>query len=214
MIKKRKLNLREKVLLCFALLVVSGAGYFVVRYKPALLSLQQLEAETQQLASTLQTQRMPRPLRRDSAFIEQDLKDLETQLSERLKQLKALESRYVDANSTKSLQGLIVEISVIANASGVMIRETLPYTGASEIKSGRYAVSRNLLAFFNEKGAYPRPLKTLRLEGTYQNLRRLIEGMMRLNHQVVVLQFGFRTISGHTLNKTRSLLSAEIVVAL
>ena len=213
--KKRILSLREQALMLFAVLAAVGVLYAIARYRPEQWALQQLEAETKQLASTLEKKRVPRPLNRDAAHISGELEKVEGQLSGRREQLKGLEARFVDAASTQALQDLMVDISTLARTSGVTIRETLPFE--SESGSGARASASGLpenMATRFKTGGFLRPLKRLRLEGNYPSLRRFIEGSAELTRQVVVLQFGFTTMSSPSPAGGSANLNAEIVVAL
>lgn len=213
--KKRILSLREQALMLFAVLAVVGVLYAMARYKPEQLALQQLEAEAKQLASTLEEKKVPRPLSRDAAQITPELEKVEGELNERREQLKVLEARFVDAASTQALQDLMVDISTLARASGVTIRETLPFE--SESGSGARASASGLpenMATRFIAGGFLRPLKRLHLEGNYQGLRRFIEGSAELTRQVVVVQFGFTTMSSPSPAGSSANLDAKIVVAL
>lgn len=213
--KKRIFSLREQALMIFAVLAAVGAFYVMARYKPAELSLQGLDAQTKQLAATLEKKRVPRALSRDAAQITRELEKVEGQLRERREQLQVLEARFVDAASTQALQDLMVDISTLARASGVTIRETLPFEseGGSGARSATSGLPENMVTRF-KIGGFLRPLKRLRLEGNYQSLRRFIEGSAELTRQVVVLQFGFTTMSKLPPGGGSAHLNAEIVVAL
>lgn len=216
--KKRAMSQREKLLIAAALLAMGGSLYAVARYQPAQLQLARMTEETQQLKTRVNKEHIPRQTGRDAEQLQRELDKVQRNLAEEQAQLEPLESRFIGAASPAAVQELMVDISTLARSSGVIIRETQPYSAASRSgpagRSSAAPLEAPLLTTLTANPDFQRPVKRLRLEGDYTGLRRFIEGIGSLPRRVVVLQFAFETLPMVEGQDEFQRLNANLVVAL
>lgn len=119
----RNMSTREQVLIFFVAFTVVVGGYGLLRYRPALKALAEVQAGNAQLDERAKNAVIPEEPVEDADDLKEDIADLD-------KELSALGSKMTEAKTklaTEDPLELRLRISDAAAASGVKIRDNVPY---------------------------------------------------------------------------------------
>lgn len=213
-----KTTTRERYFLLAALLIAIGFGYYWSRYAPRQKAISRAEREAAVAHSEMQkTKLLPEPL--------QQPEKLKIQLDALRHQVEMVQSknfrlreRYLFAADESVRQNALVDLSLIANATAVEIRDSVPVpsrvqmvapaSGKRRERENRFARTSSSTNQPNVDSALHRPLVTesmlieigkprlqrLTLVSDFAALRAFIGQLEALSHQVVVLDFNVTTV--------------------
>ena len=231
---------REQVLVLVTAAVFLGGAYGLLRYKPALKALAEMQASTVKAEQRLKTSTIPDAPDEDEESMRERLLQAEDKLALANKRLSELEERLppVDAQEVK------LKISELAQLSRLLVRENEAYkigaaTNAAVAVGGSSRAARraarkaaatksatsNVAASTEpsiglemlDRYAIPyfaRPLQRLRLEGYYTDIRYFLDQLQNFPWQVTVAQIQIKTEARPTEPGMPQLLQATLVLAL
>lgn len=119
----RNISTREQVLIFFVAFTVVAGSYGLLRYRPALKALTELQASNIKTADRAKNAIIPEePI--------EDIDDLKTDVASADSELAVMKLSFIDAEqklAPEDSQELRLRISDVANNAGVRIRENVPY---------------------------------------------------------------------------------------
>lgn len=219
--KLATMTMREQVLVLLTAAILLGGGYGLLRYRPALKALGEMQAQTRQTEERLRTATIP-----DAP--DEDADELREQMATADEKLAAARARIAELEKTlppADAQEVKLRISELAQASRLLVRENEAYRpGAATPVAGsgnnraarraaRAAARANTTAPAKNAAAplpatpgigmemmdrytqpdYSRPLQRLSLEGYYADIRYFLDELQKLPWQVTVAQFQIET---------------------
>lgn len=219
--KLATMTTREQVLVLLTAAILLGGGYGLLRYRPALKALGEMQTQTRQTEERLKTATIP-----DEP--DEDADELREQMAAADEKLAAARARIAELEKTlppTDAQEVKLRISELAQASRLLVRENEVYkTGAATPVAGggnnraarraaRAAARANAAAPAKNAAAplpatpgigmemmerytqpdYSRPLQRLSLEGYYADIRYFLDELQKLPWQVTVAQLQIET---------------------
>lgn len=119
----RNISTREQILIFIVALTVVAGGYGLLRYRPALKTLAELQASNITTADHAKNAVIPDEPMEDPDELKEALAEAEKDLETMQLSMTDVEQRLAPADS----QELRLSISDVANNAGVRIRENVPY---------------------------------------------------------------------------------------
>lgn len=221
-----KLSQRERLLLLTAGLAVAVIGFVVLRYKPQRAQLSAIVRETEEGREELQKVSVAREPSEEPAELARQLSQAQETLQREKGAVDQLRRMFASADEAEMLQELVVEISALAQAAHVTIRESVPYVpptgwklnvvaptpgnkpdGKANPTTGPF-LDRELLAELCGQR-----LQELTLDSSFGGLQSFLDGLNRLKWKVTVVHFDVQT--GKAPNSaSRPPLTTKLVLAL
>ena len=121
--KLASMTTREQLLVLVAAGVLLGSAYGLLRYRPALKALAELQAQTRQTEERLETMQPP-------IMPDEDAATLSTQLAEADAKLAASKTRMAEVEQglpPGDAQEILLKLSELATASNLLVRENAAY---------------------------------------------------------------------------------------
>ena len=234
---------REQLLVLISAAIFLGGAYGMLRYRPALKSLAEMQLQTNKTEERLKTTIIPDAPDEDEESIRERMLEAEEKLAAAQTQLAELEMNLppTDAQEVK------LKISELAQASRLLVRENLAYkigdatiaptfAGGSTRKSRRAAraavktaaaapkLDASAVAYTPGIGLemldryanpdFSRPLQRLSLEGYYTDIRYFLDELQKLPWQVTVAQMQIETDLRQTEPGMPQPLRATLILAL
>ncbi len=219
--KLATMTTREQVLVLLAAAILLGSGYGLLRYRPALKALGEMQAQTRQTEERLKTATIPDAPDEDADELREQMAAADEKLAAARARIAELEKNLPPADA----QEVKLRISELAQASRLLVRENEAYKpGAANPAAGggndraarraaRAAARTNAAAPAKNAAAplpatpgigmemmdrytqpdYSRPLQRLSLEGYYADIRYFLDELQKLPWQVTVAQFQIET---------------------
>ncbi|MCG3117789.1 MAG: hypothetical protein LLH30_19130 [Candidatus Manganitrophus sp. SA1] len=211
---RKTLSRREQMLLLLACGVLVGTAYGLFRYLPAQREIQQFIQEHEEAEAKLKEIQLPKESAEDLDSLQRQQTEMEQALTDARAQLASLEQAFAPVGRPEILHGLQVEISELANASGVRIVESASYESKPSPspvgqKLGRDAVFPSVDAL-----PYPRPLRRFEVVTSYGGFQRFLRGLNRLPWRVTVVQLTLEVIRKPQPGSGEAPLSATLILAL
>ena len=192
----RRLSIREHLLLLIALAVAGVTGYWLARGRFVSRELQAARAATAAVRAKLDQLEAPEGSFADPATVAQRLEQARRERDSAQRVLEELEGRFVDLGRPVELDRLRLEISALADASGVLIREnrTCPPSQVHRVEASEHGVARpraqdEVVSLRAGGEPYRRPLREITVQSSYEGLRRFLDGLAELRSFVGVLRF-------------------------
>jgi hypothetical protein len=184
----RRLSPREHLLLLVALAVACGMGYWLSRGRVVSRELDAAHAATEATRAKLSELEGPVGDFADPEVLERRLEEARTARASAQRTLEELEGRFVDLGQPAELDRLRLEISALADLSGVLIREnrTCP---TAQVHGGDARVRDEVVSLLAGGDPYERPLREITMQSSYEGLRRFLDGLGKLRSFVGVLRF-------------------------
>lgn len=221
--KLATMTTREQVLVLVAAAVLLGGGYGLLRYRPALKSLSEMQAQTKQTEERLKTTAIPNAPDEDPDELHEQMAEADEKLAAAKARIAELEENLPPADA----QEVKLKISELAQAARLLVRENEAYKpGAAVVtaagggnaraarRAARAAARANAAAPSATNAAAPlpatpgiglemmerytqpdynRPLQRLSLEGYYLDIRYFLDELQKLPWQVTVAQIQLET---------------------
>lgn len=195
------LSEREKLMLptAFAIIVIVLYGAF--RWKPANKEIAELKTN---LTSALQGRdklQFPNTDHLDAKQLQTKLDKLKAELKKAGDELNQIEGILVDANKGADFQKLKIQISTLAQDSGLTIIETVPYGTGKSGQAGNVLYvdpsrtpipdSTNSAPVIHEffQTLYARPLQIMTVQSSFTALLRFVHGLDGLSWKVNLMSF-------------------------
>lgn len=182
------LSLREQAMLLALGCVLVGISYFLMRYQPADAVLRDLTREAEQAKTKMAGLKWPKEPTADESELSFHLEQMDKDLARSRAHLDTLEARFIDPDSVDAVEGLKVQISELAKASGVTIIEKAPYKPTRSGGPTPFKADEDLLEVVSSGALYDRPIQRLLMETSYHSLRRFLDGLGRLSWRVTALR--------------------------
>jgi type II secretory pathway component PulM len=182
------LSLREQTMVLVLGCVLVGMGYFLMRFSPADTALRDLAREADQARTKLAGMKWPKEPTADASELSLQLNQTDKELASIRARLATLEARFIDPDNLDAVEGLKVQISELARASGVTIVEKVPHKAGRSGGPVPLGKDEDLLEVFSSGALYDRPIQRVLLETSYHNLRRFLDGLGRLSWRVTTLR--------------------------
>lgn len=214
---------REQVLVLITAAVLLGGAYGMLRYRPALKALDEMQTQTRQTEDRLKTATLPDAPDEDAESLAQRLAEADDKLAAARARIAELEKNLPPADA----QEVKLKISELATAAGLLVRENEAYKpGAATVsivgggnarasrRAARAAARANAAAPAGKNAAapapatpgiglemldryaqpdYARPLQRVSLEGNYADIVYFIDELQKLPWQVTVAQVQIET---------------------
>lgn len=240
--KLATMTAREQVLVIVTAAVFIGGAYGLLRYRPALKALAELQTQTQQTEDRLKTTSIPEAPDEDMA----DLQDARLAAEDKFAAVQArlvdLEQRLPPADS----QEVSLRISELAQLANLLVRKNESYklgtaavsntsTAAEGSRKARRAARRAAggavpavtgitpstepsigLEMLNRYANpdFTRPMQQVTLEGYYSDIRYFLDALQKFNWQVTVAQLQIETDSRPNELGMPQTLRAHLILAL
>jgi hypothetical protein len=223
---------REKIFLVTVMLLAISMGYFLFRFRPLALEVDAAVREAQRavgqvnkVSSSGQTQQTPAQLQRQ-------LDRLSKQLADQRSRLAACRS-FASLQDDRAVPALNVEISELAQSSGVRIRTRAPFKPPALDPNdpqetvdaqprlaarGRTSQSPSIAnPFLDQSFVYDvcrDSLQRFEVEAPFVNLRQFLEGLSGLAWPVTVVDFQIEALETDEAVLGDQLLSATLILAM
>jgi hypothetical protein len=199
--KQSNLSEREKLMLPTAFAVIIIVLYGAFRWKPANKEIVELKTS---LTSALQGRdklQFPNNGHLDATQLQGKLDRLKAELKKAGDELNRVEETLVDANTGAEFQSLKIQISTLAQDSGLTIIETVPYGTGSKGQSGNVFYvdpsrtpdpsATNSAPVIHEffQTLYARPLQIMTVQSSFAALLRFVHGLDALSWKVNLMSF-------------------------
>ena len=199
--KQSNLSEREKLMLPTAFAIIVIVLYVAFRWKPANKEIVDLKTS---LTSALQGRdklQFPNSDHLDTKQLQSKLNELKAELKKAGDDLNQIEKTLVNADIGADFQNLKIQISTLAQESGLTIIETAPYGTGNKGQSGNVFYvdpSRTpdpsatnsapvIHEFFHT--LYARPLQIMTVQSSFTALLRFVQGLDALNWKVNLMSF-------------------------
>lgn len=199
--KQSNLSEREKLMLPTAFAIIALVLYGAFRWKPANQSIAELKTE---LTSAIQGRdglKFPSLDPQNAAELKPQLESLEEALKVTSEALERSEESLVNIHKGSSFQSLKIQISSLAQESGLTIIESVPYGSEKKSRSGnnlyiepsRAPASKApssapvIHEFFQT--LYARPLQVMTVQSTFSALLNFVNGLDSLSWRVTLVSF-------------------------
>lgn len=240
-IKLATMTGREQVLVLITAAVFLGGAYCILRYKPALKALAEMQAATTQTEERLKTTTIPDAPDEDVESMRERMMQAEEKLAAANKRVTELEEHLPPADA----QEVKLKISELAQLSRLLVRvnevykigalaSTATAAGRSSKAARRAArIAAAVPANANAKIAassepsmglemldryanpdFERPLQRITLEGYYTDIRYFLDQLQNFPWQVTVAQMQIKTEARPTEPGMPQLLQATLILAL
>lgn len=132
--KLAAMNMREQVLVLITAAVLLGGGYGVLRYRPALKALAEMQTQTKATELRLKTLTIPDAPMEDAADLAQDMAEADEKLATAKARIAELEKTLPPADA----QEVKLKISELASAAGLLVRENETWKpGMSQVTAAK-----------------------------------------------------------------------------
>lgn len=208
------LSLREQAMLLALACALVGMSYFLMRFHPADTALRDLAREAEQARTKLAGMKWPKEPTADASELSLQLGQTDKELARARAHLAMLEARFIDTDNVDAVEGLKVQISELAKASGVTIVEKIPHKAGRSGGPAQLGGDGDLLEVFSSTALYNRPIHRILIETSYHSLRRFLDGLNRLSWRVTALRLQIDASAPVTDQQQPQLLSVTLWLAL
>ena len=213
-----RLSPREHLLLLVAVAVACGMGYWLIRGRILARDISSARAATKTVRTKLEGFEAGGGEFTDPALLITQLEKARAELSAAQNALDELEQRFVDLDYPVQVDRLRLEISALADASGVVIREnrTCPAAQVHRTETSDQGVVRprakdEVVALLAGGEPYRRPLREITVQSSYEGLLRFLKGLSDLPSFVGVIRFAVE-IDGESDSAAGPVLKTTLVL--
>lgn len=199
--KQSNLSEREKLMLPTAFAIIVLVLYGAFRWKPANAEIGELKTSLTSALKGRDKLQLPSGKHRDANQLSGDLEKIRSTLSTVGEALNQAEKTLVNPNNGADFQQLKIQISTLAQESGLTIIENVPYGVGSQQRSGTaFFVDPNrtpdpkaetsapvIHEYFHT--LYARPLQIMTVQSSFKALLGFVHGLDRLSWKVNLMSF-------------------------
>jgi Tfp pilus assembly protein PilO len=213
-VSRKPLSRREQMLLLLVSALLVGMSYGLFRYLPAEREIEQFVREHEETQAKIKEIQLPKEPAEDLDSLQKQQTEMEQALADARAQLASLEAAFVPVDRPEMLHRLQVEISELAEASGVRIVESAPHA-AKALPAGQKS-GRETASLSPSIGASPdpRPLRRFEIATSYSGFQRFLRGLNRLPWRVTVVEFTLEALRTPQSGSGEAPLSATLILAL